>query len=356
MSDKKGKSHSMLAHEVASSLVDGNGDFADSITTSNFNTIMASLQDEISVRFQPKKEMACHLADVYALMDLRSRAHRVADCGTYLEYYITADNKKLHMANFCKDRLCPMCNWRRSLKIYGQVSSVMDVLESQYSFLFLTLTVRNCSSEDLPDTVQALFDGWRKLYRKKFFKQSVCGTFRSLEITRNATTGQFHPHLHVVLAVRADYYSGRNYISQALWCQLWKDCCGLDYDPVVDIRKIKPSQAGLGGAVAEVSKYAVKSSDFLHGDMDDKVVYVSAFLAALSKRRLCAYTGCFAEVRQKLELDDVENGDLVHTSPDTLRSDVAYMIVRYYWKAGVYVQDGGLGDISPRFSRPRAES
>ena len=38
-------------------------------------------------------------------------------------------------------------------------------------------------------------------------------------------------------------------------------------------------------------------------------------------------------------LDDVEDGDLVHTDDDTVREDVAYLIVRCHWKAGVYHQE-----------------
>ena len=71
--------------------------------------------------------------------------------------------------------------------------------------------------------------------------------------------------------------------------------------------------------------------------MSDRVQYVSAFLSALTGRRLCSFTGVFDRVRKQLSLDDVENGDLIHVDADDLRSDVAYMIVRYSWKAGFYV-------------------
>lgn len=297
------------------------------------------LQDEVSTKFQPKKEMSLLLADVYHELDMMNRAFRVAGCGTFLEYHVTEQEKKLHTANFCKDRLCPMCNWRRSLKIFGQVSRVMNELEKQdYQFLFLTLTVKNCSAVDLSDTVQVLFDGWRKLYHKNgIFKRSIAGTFRSLEVTRNSKTGFFHPHLHVILAVRPSYFH-KGYISQAEWSSLWRSCCNLDYTPVIDVRKIKPGSNGLTGAVAEVSKYAVKATDFLKGSMDDMADYVSAFLSALTGRRLCSFTGCFDKVRKQLALDDVESGDLVHVEADELRADLAYMVVRYCWRSGMYVR------------------
>lgn len=343
MSEGKEKSPLMFAHEEASSLgsiVGRDGALAGSITTDNFNMIADAVQDEVATKFQPKKEDSLVLSDVYYELDMVQRAIRVGECGTYLEYHATKSEKKLHRANFCKDRLCPMCNWRRSLKIFGQVSQVMNVLEEKgFQFLFLTLTVKNCSADDLPDTVQMLLDGWRRLYNKNgVFKRSINGTFRSLEVTRNKSTGFFHPHLHVILAVRPDYFTGSNYISQAEWSRLWRSCCSLSYDPVVDIRKVKPSVKGLAGAVAEAAKYAVKVTDFLKGSMDEKSDFVSAFLLALTGRRLCSFTGCFDKARKQLSLDDVENGDLVHVDGDKLRPDVAYMVVRYSWRSGVYVK------------------
>lgn len=342
----KEKSPLVLTHEEASpaldfSVVCCDGALLGPITANNFSMIEDKLQDEVATKFQPKKESSLLLSEVYRQLDLDSRAFRVFGCGSYLEYHVTEQEKKLHTANFCRDRLCPMCNWRRSLKIFSQVSQVMDELERQgYQFLFLTLTVKNCSASDLPGTVQMLFEGWRKLYHKKsVFKNVIQGTFRSLEVTRNSKTGFFHPHLHVILVVRSDYFAGRNYITQAEWGGLWRSCCDLDYDPIIYIRKIKPGSKGLPGAVAEVSKYAVKATDFLKGSMEDMADYVSAFLSALTGRRLCSFTGCFDKVRKQLAFDDVENGDLVHVEADGLRGDLAYVIVRYGWRSGMYVRE-----------------
>lgn len=308
-------------------------------TATNDNTVLTKLQDEIDAKFKPKKGLTLVLSDVYADLDMFSRAGRVANCGSFLEFKVSEKEKKLYRANFCKDRLCPMCNWRRSLKIFGQVSQVMDYLEKDtYRFLFLTLTVKNCSADDLPATVGALYEGWRFMYNKSsVFRKVVCGTFRTVEVTRNKETGEFHPHLHVILAVRPSYFT-RGYISQARWAELWRSCCDLGYNPIVDIRTIKSDSKGISGAVAEVSKYAVKDGDYLSGCKDDRLACVSAFLSALTGRRLVGFTGCFSKVRKQLKLDDVERGDLVNVDGDVLREDVAFLIVRYAWRSGVYVR------------------
>lgn len=302
--------------------------------------ITAELQEEIDSCFQPKKEKTLILSHLYDELGLDGRFLRVADCGTYLEFRLSEDaQKKLHRANFCRDRLCPMCNWRRSKKIFAQNSRIMDVLQSDgYQFLFLTLTVRNCSGDDLSKTVHGLFDGFYNLLKKFRYKRfrSICGSFRSLEVTRNLIDGSFHPHLHVILAVRPDYFA-KGYILTSEWSKLWRSCCDLVYDPIVDIRKIKPDSRGIAGAVAEVSKYAAKDSDYLTGSFEDMKSSVVAFLSSLSGRRLIGRTGCFKKVAQQLNLDDAETGDLVHVEAEPLRADVAYAVVRYFWRCGVYV-------------------
>ena len=304
----------------------------------NYTSALQSLQEEIERKFTDKRAQGDILGAVYSVLGLDSRSRRVLECGTFLEFKVSEEKAKLHQANFCKDRLCPMCNWRRSLKIFAQVSKVMDHMEG-YQFLFLTLTVRNCSADALPKTVQALYDGWRYLYNKnKEFRSVICGTFRSLEVTRNKKDGSFHPHLHCILAVQPSYFK-KGYITQKRWTELWQAACGLDYTPVVHIKKVKDTGKGMSGVVAEVTKYAVKGSDFLDGcDIKRSAEFASAFLDALTGRRLCGWTGIFAEIRKQLNLDDCENGDLLLTDDDTIREDVACMIVRYAWRAGVYTR------------------
>lgn len=309
------------------------------VSSSDCSRILAELQDEVSSKFVSKKEDTFLLSDVYSSLGFDSRSCRVSDCGTFLEYYVTESEKKLHAANFCRDRLCPMCNWRRSKKIFSQMSRIMDYLEKDgYRFLFLTLTVKNCSVENLRLTIDNLFSGWRYLYHKnRVFRTVVCGTYRGLEVTRNKETGEFHPHFHVILAVRPDYFT-RSYVTQEHWSNLWRSACDLAYDPIVHIETVKSGSRGLSGAVSEAAKYAVKSSDYLIGSMDDRLSYVSAFLSSLTNRKLVSLTGCFRKAGKLLSLDDMENGDLVHVDNDDFREDLAYMIVRYGWRNGLYVR------------------
>lgn len=105
-----------------------------------------------------------------------------------------------------------------------------------------------------------------------------------------------------------------NYISQAQWTQLWRSCCDISYDPIVNIKRIKETSQDF----KEISKYAVKGSDFLVGSPELMQRHVSNFLAGLSGRRLVGSTGVFKRVQRELCLDDPETGDLVITDGQQL--------------------------------------
>lgn len=330
-----------------------NLEIVESNYSSNFNIDFVnnqvdSVSSEINSRFLPKRQQSDLLASVYEFLEMHRRADRVLSCGTWLEFGIFSDKNKLVFANFCKDRLCPMCNWRRSLKLYGQVSAVMDELEKQgYKFLFLTLTIKNCSAMKLSSTIDILLKGFTKLFHdNRRVKKAVKGFFRSLEITKNKQTGEYHPHLHCILAVKSTYFKG-DYITQAEWAEIWQKCIDTEYLPIIDIRRIKSGGKGVSGAVREVAKYSVKGSDFLNSsDIDETAETVSDFLKALSFRRLVSFTGVFADIRKQMKLDDIEDGNLIQTDIDNIRSDVAIAIVRYGYKNGCYtlenIQKGGV--------------
>lgn len=314
----------------------------------NYNNLTNKCQTEVEQDFFPRKRQTEKLSLCYDALGELSRADRVSRCGTFLEFHLTEEEAKLHSANFCKDRLCPMCNWRRSKKIFAQVSDVLDEVEKDgLRFLFLTLTVRNCAFNELEETVTALLDGWRRLYLKKAFKDAVLGTFRTLEITVNRKTCTFHPHLHVILAVNPSYFKSRTYITQEKWAEMWQKSCSLDYLPIVHVEAVKSGKFDVvegidkrtfRSAVKEVSKYVAKGSDYLSGELEEMVVRVSHLLDALTGRRLVSFTGVFKEAAAQLKLDDVEDGDLVHVETE-LRADVSCLVVRYFWRSGVYVKE-----------------
>lgn len=288
-----------------------------------------------------------NLAESYRRIGSK-KYYRVADCSTFLEfrYFFNVNEKKLNRANFCKVRLCPMCSWRRSLKIFGQVSKVMDYVEENYNYryIFLTLTVENCYGEDLKKTLDHMTESFNRMNQRKIFKQSIKGYFRSLEITYNKKYNTYHPHFHFILAVNESYFTDKNYyLSQKKWTNLWKDCLKVDYTPVVNVRRIKKDDNNkFGKAVAETAKYTVKSEDFIirneDGQINEKLTdeVVKTLDLALHRKRLTSFGFIFKKVHKKLNLDDMEDGDLINTDNDEdLRDDLMSVILRYQWNVGI---------------------
>lgn len=298
--------------------------------------------------WREKKLKTLELADVYREIGLDNKAFRVKYCSCQLTFKVDnkTGEKKLNSMMSCQVRLCPMCNWRRSLKIYGQVSKVMDkALENKdYRFLFLTLTCENVEGKDLSKIIDKLFHAFKKLSERKVFKQSVKGWFRALEVTHNLDKQSksyetYHPHFHIILMVNKSYFNDRNYyITQEQWTSLWKACLKVDYIPIVYITAFKTAtKKETAKSVAETAKYTVKDEDYLileNKELSKEIVYILD--GALANRRLVAFGGKLRKIHRELNLDDAVDGDLINTDSEDeeLREDIKYYIEVYDWNIG----------------------
>ena len=76
---------------------------------------------------------------------------RVYQCAEVFEIYRTTGRYKETLSIlFCKNKLCPICNWRRSMKYAYQAELVVNEAMKRYPkgrFLFLTLTIKNVSGK-----------------------------------------------------------------------------------------------------------------------------------------------------------------------------------------------------------------
>ncbi len=298
--------------------------------------------------WKEKKLKTLELAEIYKEIGLDNKAFRVRYCSCQLAFKVNNETgeKKLDSMISCQVRLCPMCNWRRSLKIYGQTSKVMNkaLEDKEYRFLFLTLTCENVVDKDLSKTIDKLFHAFKKLSERKVVKQSVKGWFRALEVTHNLdrqskSYDTYHPHLHAILMVNKSYFNDPNYyISQEEWTSLWKSCLKVDYTPIVHITAFKTgAKKETAKSVAEVAKYTVKDEEYLiPQDKELSKETVITLDSALANRRLIAFGGEFRDIHKKLNLDDAVDGDLVNTDneDEKLREDIKYHIEVYDWNVG----------------------
>lgn len=323
---------------------------------------------EIQEKFTPKKVSSKLLADSYYRLYFadphslyNKKGDRVFTCGSFLEWAHEVSTfgdinpaGKLIAANFCKDRLCPMCSWRRTHKIFGQASQIMQVIQNDYTFLFLTLTVPNVKSHELNDTISRLMESWHRFSNAKDIKKIMCGYFRALEVTYNKQADSFHPHFHVVIAAPKNYLKSRDYLSRDQFLFYWRRAYRDESITQVDVRvakskatkEMQKAQQDLSSIVAEIAKYTVKSSDYLFPEDNRLTDYlVKCFSEALHYRRLVHFGGIFKDVFKELNLDDAESedADLININ-GSLDANLAWHIVRYDWGIGSY-----------KFSRTRLE-
>lgn len=265
-----------------------------------------------------RKILSLKLADIFKELQYKKTfVERVISCGDTLQFIQNQDgNLKLYQAYFCKNKLCPMCNWRRSMKYSYQTSRIVDEAIKQSPkgrFLFLTLTVKNVEGQALNSTISQLTKSFDRLFKRAKVQRNLLGYLRSVEVTHNENDKTYHPHIHVLMMVRPSYFqSKKDYITQKEWSDMWSQSLKVDYVPMIDIRTVKETGKGLRGAVLETAKYPTKPIKF---DVENKQVVDDLYNGLYRKRQL-GYGGLFKTIKKQLALDDAENGDLVHTSDD----------------------------------------
>ena len=294
------------------------------------------------------------LAEASTYLGEEKRAERVGKCASHLLFLEclqdSAHPKKLKAANFCKDRLCSACQWRRSLKEFAVALKIAHTALDRHPtlrFLFLTLTVPSVSMEDLPDTLTLITESWHRLKKRAEVKRCVRGFHRAIEITYNTVNMTYHPHVHAVIAVPSRYFKSDMYIKRDRWLQMWQESTRMPQITQVDVRAIKHSSKDdikLVQAFAEACKYSVKEWSlspeqrrqiqegtlkvefgieghiWIRGNLEASAETVAELRAALYHRRLVQFGGMFRDIKRELKLPSAEesDGDLVHVGESKL--------------------------------------
>lgn len=301
--------------------------------------------DDSHYRWVDKRRGCVRLGAIYDRLGWEDYADRARLCGTSLQYYVDQqDRRSLAGANFCQLRLCPMCIGRRARKMAWRLTRVMDMVEAQHDcrYIFLTLTVRNCKPDQLAAELDHLSESWHRLLKQRQFARTSIGWYRATEITRNQKTGEYHPHIHVIMAVSARYFATRSdiYITHAELLRYWMDAARLDYKPRVRIQVTRAKREQVGGRAAaiEASKYSVKDRDYIDPrlSLDQAGEIVRTYTEALKRRRMVGMGGVIREAALAIDgvVDDQEL-DLVHADPDAIREDLAVLVETYKWSFGV---------------------
>lgn len=272
---------------------------------------------------------------------------RIEDCGGVLGFKVGPDQQRLSQAFLCHNRYCPICSWRSSLRLTSDNYKILDNYIKQDKnnrLIFLTLTITNCSGNNLKRTINSLNEGFRKIRKRKFYKENFTGDIKTLEITINKNDLTFHPHLHVILSCNNNYFSKSNkyYLQARDWADIWAKCIKQSYS-IIDVRSIKNDD--IWNANLEISKYVSKDSDYLlfrenhKGKVvidSDKTDYILFYLINETKGlRFISYAGDFKRIKKELQIKDLEDytdGDLVVTD-ESAQID-SRLVVIYRWSLG----------------------
>ena len=301
-------------------------------------------------------------------------AERFRRCGNWIEFFECKDaaKRKVHDAEFCKHRFCPMCMWRLAHKDALRIAVLMDCLEAEArrAFVFATFTAPNVRAEGLPGEISRFNKAYKELMRRPEIERMNDGYVRKLEVTYNGsptvTEGYYlkakahcdekglkpgdpnpnydtyHAHFHCIYSVARGYFSGGRYLKRDRWLELWQGVMGDRSITQLDVRRVKRGDrdcvAGAldsKGALAEgraaprgdrafleIAKYAAKNFDFTHSQEVFDVFY-----GALRGRQLLTYGGSFAEASRRYKAGELE-GYKTHDLTEYVS------LALYKWAAG----------------------
>jgi hypothetical protein len=100
-------------------------------------------------------------------------------------------------SRYCKHRWCRICNRIRTGKLINGYEKALNEMKDKQ---FITLTVKNCTGENLRATIEKMLKNFRliqDLRRKQ--KKPLLKCIRKIECTYNPDTNEYHPHLHLIL-------------------------------------------------------------------------------------------------------------------------------------------------------------
>lgn len=164
---------------------------------------------------------------------LANRVNRLARCASAPIAVATPSGEVAIRTIRCRDRLCPLCSRRRAQEAAEQVGHYVAAMDAPR---FLTLTAPAVDAP-LGEQVRQLKAALKSMRRRKGWKSRVTRGVQAWQVTFNASTGRWHPHVHLVI--------DGLYYPQAEAREAWRDALnasttlwrlGPDDPLVVDIR------------------------------------------------------------------------------------------------------------------------
>ena len=238
--------------------------------------------ERAALRQRRRGGQAKALARSYDAIGEVERAAHVRGCGLLSVYVCDDGCGELHgrHAYHCRERLCVWCAGARGAQL-GE--ALLPLVQGMARPWFLTLTVKN--GPDLAERAKHLRAAFKKLRQRVWWKAHVAGGIAVEEVTRNARTGEWHPHLHLIIDAAIPQAVLQVALGK-LWAAVTRDSFVLDLRPF--------RGATVAHDLRELCKYTAKISDIV-----DSPALVGIYLAYARRRRLIVTFGsCYGTARE----------------------------------------------------------
>lgn len=214
---------------------------------------------------------------------LQKKSSRVRNCSNVIFVGKSqSEDYKIINNNHCNCRECLTCMQRKRKQHFAKFNEVLKLIDKDNingEFIFLTLTVKNCSVYELRNSINDINKAFNLFIKYQRINKFLLGYVRAIEVTKEKNSIDFsHPHIHALLFVDKTYFYSRNRISTKEFSNLWKKALKVDYNPIVDVRKIYDKNLNdknyydeeeikkntLFYSCLEVFKYQTKADDLLY--------------------------------------------------------------------------------------------
>ncbi|KKL95119.1 hypothetical protein LCGC14_1857790 [marine sediment metagenome] len=196
---------------------------------------------------KPRIDHYVRAREIYAKVDGSfggKFSSRLGACRKFAWFVQSSVTNKLRVqSSRCKLRWCPIC---RDVSRMIVTKSVDNWLQVQKYPKMITLTLQH-SDDPLKLQIKRIYDCFRKLRRRAYFQRLITGGVWFFQLKFNLTTGQWHPHIHCLVAGK--------FLPHTRLRNLWHEITGDSF--VVDIRPVKD----LDGCSNEVARYATSPAD-----------------------------------------------------------------------------------------------
>ena len=273
--------------------------------------IRADKEKPLKLRWTEHKRQALEVGGRLIAAGLVKRGYRVKMCGSELAFRECRDCGQLiiERAQLCRDRLCPICNWRLALKRYSSMTQIMEVVRRTVRpdaiIALMTYTVRNCAPDKLGLQLSQMQRAWNRMLAQRYIRPTVIGWARSIEVTYNHRTGELHPHYHVIMICENEAALDDLQLDWLKQCRkegLEVDLKAQHYEEIAGDRTEGDS---LAKSILETYKYMVKSSDI----MEMPLGVLRCFAEGVAGKRLISFGGIIKQIARELEADKLDSAD-----------------------------------------------